>query len=107
MDPTYPADFELRRVRSNGEVKWQGELVYLSQALSGEVTGLTETAEGDAQVWCGPLHLGTIDAVTLKFEPARGHSNRQLGGADSFAPRHNRGAYAKRSEQRSASRARI
>jgi putative transposase len=53
-DPAYPANFDLRRVRGNGELKWQGELVYVSKTLTGEVIGLTETDEGDAAVWFGP-----------------------------------------------------
>ena len=106
-DPAYPANFELRRVRSNGEIKWQGELVYLSKTLTGEITGLAETPEGDAEVWFGPIHLGTIDGVTLKFEPSDGRGIAQLGGDGSSALRKKRGAYAKRSEPRSASRARI
>src|SRR5271156_659325 len=39
-DPAYPADYELRRVRSRGEIKWQGELVYISEALIDEIVGL-------------------------------------------------------------------
>ncbi len=42
-DPAYPAEFELRRVRSNGELKWQGEMVFIGQALTSEVVGLSET----------------------------------------------------------------
>ncbi len=72
-DPAYPAGFEPRRVRSNGEAKWQGELIFIGEALIGEVIGLHENGEGDAAVYFGPVQLGTIDGVTLKFEPcARG-----------------------------------
>jgi putative transposase len=67
-DPHYPADFELRRVRSNGEIKWQGELVFIGAALSGEVIGLHETEHGDSELFFGPLPLGVIDGVTLKLE---------------------------------------
>jgi putative transposase len=67
-DPHYPADFALRRVRSNGEIKWQGELVFIGQALSGEVIGLRETEHGDSALYFGPLPLGIIDGVTLKLE---------------------------------------
>jgi len=66
-DPRYPADLELRRVRSNGEIKWQGELVFIGAALIGEVIGLMETDDGDAQVYFGPVPLGIIDGVTLKL----------------------------------------
>jgi putative transposase len=76
-DPVYPADFELRRVRSNGEIKWQGELVYITQLLAGEVIGLSENAEGDAEAYFGPARLGTIDAVTLKFARVCGRKSRR------------------------------
>lgn len=66
-DPCYPAGFDLRRVRSNGEIKWQGEMVFIGEALIGEVIGLGETNHGDAQVYFGPVPLGRIDGVTLKL----------------------------------------
>lgn len=67
-DPTYPADYELRRVRNRGEIKWQGELIYISQALTSEVIGLCENDHGDAQLYFGPVPLGVIDGVTLKLK---------------------------------------
>jgi len=66
-DPHYPADREVRRVRSNGEIKWQGELVFIGEALIGEVIGLIETNDGDAEAYFGPLPLGIIDGVSLKL----------------------------------------
>jgi putative transposase len=68
-DPAYTSDFELRRVRSNGEIKWQGELIFIAQPLAGEVIGLREDDDGNAQVYFGPMPLGNIDGITLKFEP--------------------------------------
>jgi putative transposase len=65
--PYYPADLELRRVRSNGEIKWQGEMVFIGEALIGEVVGLMENDEGNAEVYFGPMPLGIIDGVTLKL----------------------------------------
>ncbi len=47
-DPAYARDFELRRVRSNGEIKWQGELIFIAQPLAGEVIGWRENDDGDA-----------------------------------------------------------
>ncbi|MBV8841853.1 MAG: transposase [Bryobacterales bacterium] len=67
-DPTYASDCELRRVRSNGEIKWQGELIFIAQPLVGEVIGLQKDNDGNAEVYFGPVHLGTIDGVTLKLE---------------------------------------
>lgn len=66
-DPNYSADCEVRRVRSNGVIKWQGELVFIGAALSGEVVGLRENQDGDSELFFGPVPLGVIDAITLKL----------------------------------------
>jgi putative transposase len=71
-DPPYPSHFELRRVRSNGEIKWQGELIFVAKPLAGEVIGLQEDDEGNAQAYFGPVQLGSIDGVTLKLEACTG-----------------------------------
>jgi hypothetical protein len=53
--------------------KWQGELIFIARPLVGELIGLHENEDGDARVYFGAVELGTIDGVTLKFEPcARG-----------------------------------
>jgi transposase InsO family protein len=76
-DPHYPADFELRRVRSNGEIRWQGELVFIGEALIGELIGLIETEDGNAEVFFGPVPLGIIDQVTLKLMRQRSSVGRE------------------------------
>ena len=58
-EPDYADDQEVRRVRSNGEIKWRGKLVYINCALAGEPVGLTETAAGWT-VSFGPIALGVI-----------------------------------------------
>ena len=68
-DPAYPSDCELRRVRNRGEIKWQGERIFIAEPLIGEVLGVHEDERGDARVYFGPVELGRIDGVTLKFEP--------------------------------------
>ena len=59
-DPRYPADAAIRRVRSNGQIKWRGNLVFLSEALAGELVGITEAQIGYA-VHFGPVALGSLD----------------------------------------------
>ena len=46
-------------MRSNGEIKWRGRLVYINCALAGEPVGLAETAAGWT-VSFGPIALGVI-----------------------------------------------
>ena len=50
----------MRRVRHNGEVRWQGSTVYISEALIGEPIGLREEADGSWNVSYGPIELGVI-----------------------------------------------
>jgi putative transposase len=66
-DPLYPADYELRRVRQNGDLKWCGEAVFIGEALSGEVVGVLEDDDGNGRVYFGPIPLGMIDAITFKL----------------------------------------
>jgi putative transposase len=58
-EPEYSSDHVVRRVRHNGEIKWQGRTVYVGGALTGEPVGLIEGAEGWS-VSFGPLGLGVI-----------------------------------------------
>src|SRR5215831_5033834 len=48
-DPWYDAQHQVRRVSDRGRIKWRGELVFVSEALRGELIGLAETEGGD---WC-------------------------------------------------------
>jgi putative transposase len=70
-EPGYGADEEVRRVRSNGQIKWRGNLVYVNAALAGEPVGLSETADGAWQVRYGPLELGVIDRRGERLVPPR------------------------------------
>lgn len=58
-DIEYPPLTEVRRVRSNGQIKWRGELVYVSEALVGELVGITEDKDGWL-VSFGPIPLGLL-----------------------------------------------
>jgi transposase InsO family protein len=79
-DPVYPADYQPRRVRSNGEIKWAGEKIFLSAPLIGEVVGVKETEDGDGEIYFGPVPLAIIDRVTLQL---RRSSPRRRGGQPS------------------------
>ena len=60
-DPLYAADAAIRRVRSNGEIRWRGKLVFLSEALIGEAVAISETLVG-YEVHFGPITLDSLDA---------------------------------------------
>jgi putative transposase len=57
--PEYADDQDVRSVRHNGEIKWQGNTIYISEALIGEPVGLAEDQDGWT-VSYGPIVLGTI-----------------------------------------------
>ena len=59
-EPDYPDDHQVRRVRSNGEIKWLGGKVFVSAALIGEPVGIAETEEGFHTVHYGPMFLGYL-----------------------------------------------
>jgi transposase InsO family protein len=58
-EPDYDDDQEVRRVRHNGEIKLDGNMIYISGALIGEPVALAETEDGWS-VSYGPVLLGTI-----------------------------------------------
>jgi putative transposase len=59
-EPNYSADHEVRYVRHNGEIRWRGDTIYISEALIGEPVGLLENQDGSSTVCYGPITLGVI-----------------------------------------------
>jgi transposase InsO family protein len=59
-EPDYSADHAVRRVRHNGEIRWQGNTIYISAALVGEPIGLIENDGDGWSVSYGPISLGII-----------------------------------------------
>lgn len=64
---SYGTDTVVRRVRHNGEIKWHGQLFYVSQVLVRENVGLISVAEGRWQVYYGFYPLGILDERTGKI----------------------------------------
>ena len=72
-EPVYGSDHAVRRVRHNGEIRWQGRTVYVSAALTGEPVGLLENEGGSFTASYGPVVLGVIaqgDSRLRKPKPA-------------------------------------
>lgn len=61
LAPEYEPGVIVRRVRRNGQIKWKGGLLYLSEALRGERVGLQPQDERFWAVQFGPLRLGLLD----------------------------------------------
>jgi putative transposase len=69
-DAWYDATHQVRRVQQTGQISWQGELVFVSETVRGEVVGLAETDHGDWTVRFMHVELGRIDRHTRRFTPA-------------------------------------
>jgi putative transposase len=68
VQPEYGASFVVRRVRSNGQIKWQGHLIFISEALIGEPIGLLPLEDDRWQLWFCTMQLGVLDMRTKKIE---------------------------------------
>lgn len=66
-EPDYPAEAAVRKVRSNGDIKWRGGLVHISSALTGEAVAVEEDATGDWRVRFYDHPLGVIDRKLNKL----------------------------------------
>jgi len=65
-EPWYDPEHAVRRVRPTGEIKWGGELVFISEALAGEPVGIAETQDGDWIVRFCEVDLALIERGTKK-----------------------------------------
>ncbi len=83
-DPWYDADHMVRRVRTDGTIKWSGERVFISEALAGELVGVAETESGNSLVRFADIALGVIDRRTRKLvhfgagRPPRGPASTEI-----------------------------
>ena len=59
--PECGAEVTVRRVRHNGEIKWKGGHVYVSESLAGEPIGLVQRTERTWELRFGPLLIGILD----------------------------------------------
>jgi transposase InsO family protein len=66
-EPEYDAESAVRRVRQNGSIKWGGDHIFISEALSGEPVAIAETTSGDWQVRYATVELGFIGRNTARL----------------------------------------
>jgi transposase InsO family protein len=73
-EPEYGDHQEVRRVRHNGEIKWQGQTIYISEALTGEPIGLRNEGAAGWSVCYGPIMLGTIGPRDSRLRKPKRHA---------------------------------
>ena len=78
IEPWYDADHEVRKVRRNGEIKWRGSAICISETLAGEPVGIAEIDDGVRLVRFCQRDLGTIDRSGRfhRFAPPRARLRR-------------------------------
>lgn len=63
----YPSGMSVRRVRTSGEIRWHGELLYVSESLVGESVALDQIDERRWVLYFGALPLALIDDPTRSW----------------------------------------
>lgn len=74
--PDYPAHFEVRKVSSNGGIRWHSAWVNVSHLLGGEYIGLEEVALDVWAVHFGPVSLGWLHTTKEAILDHDGSSSR-------------------------------
>jgi putative transposase len=65
--PHYPSHADVRRVRSNGEIKWGGNFLFVSTALVGELVAIEETEGPDLLMRFYDTPIGVIDTLQKRM----------------------------------------
>jgi len=65
----YGDDVIVRKVRQNGEVKWKGDFIYVSEALAGEPIAMRQTDEQLWEISFSSYPLGVLNEMTRKIAP--------------------------------------
>ena len=85
-EPDYPPEAAVRQVRSNGEIKWRGDLVHVSSALVGEAVAVEETDDGHWRVRFFDTPLGLIDTAKRKLRRVGGPVHEAVDTAGPAEP---------------------
>jgi hypothetical protein len=56
----YPKEWQIRRVRSNGEIKWQGKKRFIGEAFAGYPVGLKRQGQAQWTVHFAKLLIGEL-----------------------------------------------
>ena len=78
----YPDGYEVRRVRTNGEIKWRGRRRFIGDALTGVLVGIKQVEDGHNQVYFDSILLGDLYDIDYKgLRPMVGvHENNARKG---------------------------
>jgi hypothetical protein len=69
--PRYPLGWPVRRVRSNGQIKWRGRKRFIGEALVGQLLGLHASEPNRCAVYFMERLLGTLHDTEANFAGLR------------------------------------
>jgi len=72
-EPDYPAAAQVRRIRSNGEIKWKGGLVHISSAIIADRVAMIEIDNDVFEVRFYNRPIGHLDPSSDKLNPIPQH----------------------------------
>ncbi len=64
---TYPDDMVTRKVHHQGDLKWKGRQIYLSETLVGELVGCRQIDERLWDIYFGPVRLAQLDTYEIRL----------------------------------------
>jgi transposase InsO family protein len=67
----YPSHLEVRRVRTDGTIKWRSHFVYVSEVLVGEPVALERTGDTHLKLYFSSVVLGVLDEIARRILPSR------------------------------------
>jgi transposase InsO family protein len=74
-DHEYPAEFEVRRVRGDGSMKWAGGYVFVGEAMRGERVAMKAVADGVWHMHLGRMRLGALHERSRTVVPLAEDTN--------------------------------
>jgi hypothetical protein len=67
----YDTTMDVRSVRSNGQIKWKGGMLFISEVLAGTNIGLIEIGEQLWSIHFGAVRIGYLDGLTNRAQNSR------------------------------------
>ena len=74
----YHGDVIVRQVRHNGEIRWKGEFIYVSEALAGDPVALKQKEEHLWEIRFSSYPLGILNELTMKITPLLNKEGREV-----------------------------
>jgi hypothetical protein len=78
----YDATMNVRSVRSNGQIKWKGGMLFISEVLAGANIGLTEIGEQLWSIHFSTVRIGYVDGLAGRAQNRRPERGQNSPAAD-------------------------